>query len=379
MDRVYKHLHKLTPFIPMAIKEMVRSVISVQEYDYAIARQMNANIYENEIIYPESRYCIAIIYDKNQDHIHYVSACQTLRISYKVIDILADDWVEKFRHSGCQAVLVWPSCSTTVIKQVYDNRLRILEHDLRIILFPSWQECWLTEHKPRLRDWLIAHHIPHPKTWVFYEKNQALEFSLNTLLPVVCKTATGAGGSGVIIIRNRRELKRIINQAFGVGLRPHRHDVFDRQRGFIFFQEYLHNVEEWRMVRIGDFYFGHRKDIGLDGMHSGSQRWSLIEPSHDLLDLLKKVTDISGFSSMDVDVFRSNDGRLFVNELQTVFGCNIRESTLPLYVTPGYNEGCYLWVDNKWVFNAGDYWRNHMCDLRVQHLIKILDTQNINS
>jgi hypothetical protein len=118
----------------------------------------------DEATYPDCRFRVGIIADINQDHQHYVAACRNCSLSYKVVDLLADEWVSRFREERFDAVLVWPCCVTTAIKHVYDYRLRILEHDLGVLLYPTWQECWLTEQKPRLRDWLDAHGFAHPKT-----------------------------------------------------------------------------------------------------------------------------------------------------------------------------------------------------------------------
>ena len=200
---------------------------------------------------------------------------------------------------------------------MFDYRLRILEHDLGLVLYPTWEECFLTEHKPRLRDWLDVHKLPHPQTWVFHDRSQALAFAAVAPIPIVCKTATGSGASGVSRIRSRSVLRQTIKRAFARGLRPKRFDAHDRQRGFVYLQEYLPDAHEWRMVRIGDSYFGYRKEKGPDGLHSASHKWSWLDPGPELLNLLKQATDAGGFTSMDVDVFLTPDGRMLINEMQT--------------------------------------------------------------
>ncbi len=362
-------MHELAPFVPRVLKQTLRSRISLKQYDCALQKEANPYHELGDSAYPGSRYRFGIIEEPNQDHQYFIAACREMRLSYKVIDLLADDWIERFRSERFDAVLVWPSCATTALKQVFDYRLRILEHDLGVRLFPSWIECWLTEHKPRLRDWLDAQGLPHPRTWVFYDKDQALEFAGRAPLPIVCKTATGACASGVAILRSRGDLVRIIRQAFGRGLRPHRYDAHDLQRGFVYLQEYLPDVDEWRMVRIGDSFFGYRKEKGADGLHSASHKWSWLDPGRELLDLLKKVTDIGGFASMDVDVFRTKNGALLINELQTVFGCTTPE----IYMKVNDIEGRYLWKNDAWVFEAGQYWANHMCNARIEYLLGRMD------
>jgi hypothetical protein len=129
------------------------------------------------------------------------------------------------------------------------------------------------------------------------------------------------------------------------------------------------------MVRVGDSFFGYRKEKGPDGLHSASHKWSWLDPGKDLLNLLKKVTDAGGFTSMDVDVFRTPDGRLLVNELQTVFGC----TTPVIYMKVNDVEGRYLWTDDGWRFEVGEFWRNHMCNLRIEYLMTVLDARSKNA
>lgn len=369
MKTFHKLIQAISPFIPARLREIVRSRMSLQEYDRVQRRADNPYINFSETTYPDSRWRFGIVEEVNQYHQHYIAACREMGVSYKVVDLLATDWVESFRNCACDAFLVWPSCATTVIKQVFDYRLRIMEHDLGMRIYPTWQECWLTEHKPRLRDWLEAHGFPHPRTWVFHERGQALAFARNAPLPIVVKTATGASASGVSIVRNRPAMMRIIRKAFGPGLRPRRYDVHDRQHGFVYLQEYLPDVEEWRMVRIGDSFFGYRKEKGPDGLHSASHKWSFLDPGVELLDLLKAVTDASGFTSMDVDIFRTRDGRLLVSECQTVFGC----STPVIQMKINDIEGRYVWTDAGWRFEPGDFCRNHMCNLRIARVINDLE------
>ncbi|MCX6917270.1 MAG: hypothetical protein NT167_30240 [Verrucomicrobia bacterium] len=325
-----------------------------------------------EASYPGSRYRFGIIADVYEDHQYYVAACREMKVSYVVLDLLADDWIDRFRGDQFEAFLVWPSCATTVAKHVFDYRLRILETDLRKRLYPTWLECWLTEHKPRLRDWLDAHGITHPRTWVFHDPSRALEFAKNAPLPIVSKTATGSGASGVAVIRSRGTLTGTIKRAFGAGLRPRRHDVHDRQRGYVYLQEYLPDVEEWRMVRIGDSYFGYRKEKGSDGLHSASHKWSWLDPGPELLNLLRRVTDAGRFTSMNVDIFRTREGTLLVNECQTVFGC----TTPVIYMKVDNVEGRYIWANEQWRFEPGEFWKNHMCNLRVEYLLQQLDARS---
>ena len=131
-------------------------------------------------------------------------------------------------------------------------------------------------------------------------------------------------------------------------------------------QEYLPNAKEWRMMRIGNSYYGYRKEKVGD-FHSGSGAWSWLDPPRKLLKLLHDVTEAGGFTSMDVDIFETEDGRYLVNELQTVFGALTPKDMLHV---DGVN-GRYLYNKEKdeWIFDPGDHSRNMCANARLDYLI----------
>ena len=368
MKTKYRIYERLTPFVPRILRNAIRSVVLLSDYDLARRQARNPYLDKPAATFAGSPVRLGILLEAAQYHKHYVAACQEMNVSYQVIDLLADDWMARVRGSGCDAFLVWPSNCNTVLKSAFDFRLKILEEDLGRRLYPTWKECWLTEHKPRLRDWLDAHGVSHPRTWVAYSESEALAFAKTLELPLVLKTATGASGSGVHIVRTSADLVRLAKESFGRGLLARGYDPRDRQRGYVYLQEYLPDVQEWRMVRVGDSFFGYRKEKGANGLHSASHSWSWLDPGEKLLHLLKQVTDTGGFTSMDVDVFLTPDGRMLVNELQTVFGCTTPAEQMKIDGV----EGRYVPNGNGWRFEPGAFCRNHMCNLRIQYLLERL-------
>lgn len=369
MNNGYRIVEALAPWVPSSVKALVRKYVPVKGLDYARRRARNPyHKGEERENYSGSPLRLGILEDVTQYHKHYIAACKDLRISYQLLNLLADDWLQRFQEAECDALLVWATSCDTALKGVYDYRLHILEHELAVCLLPTWHECWLTEHKPRLRDWMCAHGIPHARTWVFHERAAAMAFVERAELPIVVKTATGGSASGIRVLRSRGSLRRYVRRSFGVGITARGYDPRDRQRGCVYCQEYLPDVEEWRMVRIGDSYFGYRKERGPSGLHSASHAWSWIDPGLELLNLVKRVTDAGRFTSMDVDIFKTPDGRLLVNECQTVFGC----STPAIQMKVNDVEGRYVWSGGEWTFEAGAFSQNHMCNLRVKYLTEVL-------
>jgi glutathione synthase/RimK-type ligase-like ATP-grasp enzyme len=246
-----------------------------------------------------------------------------------------------------------------------------MEEELALVVMPREKEIWLYESKWRTADWLEAHHLPHPRTWVFFEKSEALQFVADAQFPLVFKADRGATSHGVVICRDRNTAGRLIQECFGKGYLPTRADRDDRQRGFVLFQEYLPGVKEWRMVRIGDSLICRLKERTGD-FHSGSGLVGWAHPATALLDFTWRITETGAFRSMNVDIFETSDGSYYVNELHAVFG-DIKEQNLR---RGGENMGRWLRTpEGGWEFEAGFFYANACANLRIEEVSRILAGQ----
>lgn len=311
---------------------------------------------------------LGIIKDFMMKYANYEAACLELGVPYRLIDIAGDRWIDRVQSSGCDAFLVWPSHCHSRSKQMFDERLRVLTEDLRKVIFPSFRALWLYESKRRMSDWLTAHGIPHPRTWVFFEPEPAMEFLAEAPLPLVFKTDLGSATSGVKILRRRGQARRLVKLCFGKGFLGRRHDPRDREWGCVLFQEYIANAKEWRMIRIGGSFFGHQK-LREGDFHSGTHLVGWYRPPDELLDFCREVTDKGPFLSMDVDVLETEDGRYLVNELQAVFGSKDPEQ---MYVDGKAGRFVYDKETGSWCFEEGRFCRNVLCNLRVKTLLELL-------
>jgi len=317
---------------------------------------------------PRYPYTLGIVADFWHQHHHYVAACREMGVAYKVLDLSGPDWLQVVEESDCDAFLVRPSVALSIWKQMYDERLRVMAEDLGKVLFPSYQEIWLYESKRRMQYWCAAHQIPHPRTWVFYDRKQALACAAQVPLPVVYKSNLGSGASGVRVFRTRGVLRRHIHRCFLRGFTTYRRCRNDKEWGFVFLQEYLPEAREWRIIRIGDSYFGYEK-LKKGDYHSGSLLRRYGELPTELLSFARDVLDVGGFQSMDLDIFQTRDGRYLVNELQTIFGMSRPEMCV---VDGQAGRMLYEPESDAWTFEAGDFCRNHLCNLRVQTWLDVL-------
>jgi len=250
-----------------------------------------------------------------------------------------------------------------------DERLRVIVEDLGQIVYPSCDELWLYESKRRMWYWLQAHGVPHPQTWVFYDHREALAFARSAELPIVGKSDFGSAASGVRIFRSRMGLVRWIQRCFGRGVIQRDGDPRDRHWGDVLLQKYLPEVKEWRMIRVGDSYFGRQK-LKKGAYHSGTHLYGWLDPPQELLDLTRDITEKGRFTSMAIDIFETVGGTYYVNELQTVFG-----ATQTHQMRVNGSPGRYVFDKEKglWRFEEGEFNRNDSCNLRVQALLDLLE------
>ncbi len=340
--------------------------------------------------------------ESEQDHLDWVKACQQVshQVRYKVIDITRSGWLENVLLEDFDMLLARPPGAVSFLKQLYDERICILNQVLGKRIYPTYEEILIYENKRMLSYWLEANQVPHPQTWIFYHKDEAIAFSHQCRLPLVAKTAIGASGSGVQILKTRKAVEEYINLAFsgkgifrrwGPNLRKgdfgkrslnrfknipgflkymknkRRSSVTDPQKWFVIFQEYIESEYEWRCVRIGDSFFGHKKVAARGEMKSGTSEVSWEAPSTRLLNFVKEVTNRRGFLSQAMDIFEPEPGKFLVNEMQCFWG-----SKNPHQMIINGNPGRFIFKDSQWQFQEGCFNTNNSFDLRLQHAINIL-------
>lgn len=315
--------------------------------------------YEHEFTFDKDKKFVGIIVDVAHEHQYYIQACVDLNINYKVIDINGRDWIEKIKDSGCAVFLIWPTIYKPIQKQFWDERLYTMVNYLKVKIFPSYDLLWLYESKRKTADWLKSNNLPHPGTYVFFERNEAIQFIGNSVFPLVCKTDQGAASSGVFIVRSKARALSLIRKAFRNGILLKNRGMFDRHQGYIIFQEYLTDCKEWRIIRVGDSYFCRYK-IKVGDFHSGSGDIVWAQPPEILLNRTREISEKFEVPNINVDYFETTDGSFLINEIHSLWGGRV--------LTGEDLEGRYLYdaSSGKWTFEKGDFFKNRCANLRLE-------------
>lgn len=141
--------------------------------------------------------------------------------------------------------------------------------------------------------------------------------------------------------------------------------IYDEsQRGFVMLQEYIPHEYEWRVVRIGDSFFAHKK-LKRGNKASGTLKKEYGTPPLDLIDFVKEITDKHQLYSQSVDIFESERGYL-INEMQCIFG-----QSDPYQMLINDIPGRYIIIEGEWQFEEGDFTTNESYDLRLETALKL--------
>ncbi len=318
-----------------------------------------------------------------REYRQYVKSCKDLGIHYEVIDIISPDWIQLVEQSNCDGFLCRPPSKIQEQKTMFDERLLVLTEYMKKTIYPTYNELFIYENKRMMSYWLKVNNFPHTDTHVFYRKRDLLEFlDGHDEYPMVYKSNIGAKSSGVKIVRNRKMARSIGRKIFGIyrspaltkGYTPVKSGSFIKvpavgviEKHVMLLQKFEKIKWEWRMVKIGESFFGHKKLL-KGSFASGAMLKGWGRPPDKLLHMVREICDQGKFVSMAVDIFETIDGRFLVNELQSIFG----QSTEDLMYVDGL-PGRLLYIDGEFVFEKGNFNQNNSFKLRVEHFCKILE------
>lgn len=345
------------------------------------------------------KYKLCILANENLlDHEPWIVAIKkSIEVqSYDIVNLTSDNWLMKLRSTHYDLILLRPPGNRELLKRLYDERVWLIDTYMKTPIYPSLNEVFIYENKRLLRDWLTLAQIPHPKTFVFFQRDEALSFVADSSFPIIGKTSIGASGNGVVALNSLDNAIKYVNQAFDDGimssigpkvmkgsflkklkkvvnhkkflrqrLRDYIPSLLDIQYHYVILQEFVPHEYEWRCVRIGDSFFAHKK-IAKNNKSSGTLLKGYDPVPESLLNFIKCITDKTDISSVAIDIFE-RDNNYLVNEIQCFFG-----QSDPYQMLVDGKPGRYIFRDDKWIFEEGDFASNACYDLRLKHALSLL-------
>lgn len=147
---------------------------------------------------------------------HWIDYLAAHSCKIKIVNAYSTDIIESLR--GCHGFM-WRWFHGGQDALVARRLFPVVEKYLNIPCYPNLNTCWHYDDKAAQMYLFQALGIPHPKTWLFTQREMAEEWvQTQAHFPQVLKLATGAGSTGVVLVENKACALQWIHRFFCRGV-----------------------------------------------------------------------------------------------------------------------------------------------------------------
>lgn len=302
----------------------------------------------------------------------WIEYCEMNNIMYKIVDAYSSSLIDDCR--GLDAFLCHWSNGDFVSWLVSKQIVTALEFT-GIYTFPNLNTFWHYDDKIAQKYLLEAIAAPVPNTWIFYDHDRATNWVLEDAeYPIVFKLRRGAASSNVKLIQNKQEALKFCNQAFRKGFistpsyfydfkkkirKQYSIDKlfekfknapknfhksltsrkqFNREKGYLYFQEFLpNNLYDTRVTIIGERAFAvKRSNRPNDFRASASGLLNYENIDLELIKIAFNVVKKAKLQSAGLDILYK-DKKPVISEVSFGFPAYM------VYDSPGYWDPNLSW------------------------------------
>ena len=256
----------------------------------------------------------------------WIKYCQENNIEYKLVDAYKSDIIKQI--FDCDAFL-WHFYQASIKDFLFAKELIFSIDAVGKKTFPSVNMTWHFDDKVAQKYLLEGIHAPLVDSFVFYDKNDVLEWSENIELPIVFKLRGGSSSQNVKLLKTRNEVIKHINRAFGRGFSQYNaHAVFKdrvqkfvkrrgslsgvlkgfirlffhtkysnvrgRDKGYIYFQKYIpNNDSDIRIIVVGARAFAIKRMVRENDFRASGGGVILYEKSEIDIEAVKIAFEVS--------------------------------------------------------------------------------------
>lgn len=161
---------------------------------------------------------IAIHNQKGSYSDEWIRYCKEKEIPYKIVNCYDNDIIKQVQD--CDA-LMWHHNHAYPEDVLFAKQLLFSLEMAGKTVYPDWKTGWHFDDKLGQKYLLEAMGLPLIPSFAFYSKKEAVSWISSAKFPLVFKLRGGAGSRNVKLIKNKSKAKRIINKAFGKGIRQY--------------------------------------------------------------------------------------------------------------------------------------------------------------
>tara|TARA_R100000306_G_C4380803_1_gene144222 strand:- start:3405 stop:4412 length:1008 start_codon:yes stop_codon:yes gene_type:complete len=228
---------------------------------------------------------IAIHHSPGSFSDRWIAYCKQKKISYKIVNCYDNNIIKQLDDCGA---LLWHHHHGNYRDVLAAKPILFSLEQASSNVFPDFNTAWHFDDKVAQKYLLEAINAPLVPSYVFYDKEEALNWAKATSYPKVFKLKGGAGAANVKLVANEKEARKLIHKAFGRGfsqfdnlayfkdkfkkwkegvinlntfLRASARSVIGtdyakiapREKGYVYFQEFIpNNDSDYRIIVIGE-------------------------------------------------------------------------------------------------------------------------------
>jgi glutathione synthase/RimK-type ligase-like ATP-grasp enzyme len=298
---------------------------------------------------------IAIHQQKGSFSDRWIRYCEECKIQYKLVNCYNSDIISQL--ADCE-VLMWHHTQTNYRDVLFAKQLLFSLQQSGKKVFPDFNTCWHFDDKLGQKYLFESIGAPCVKSYVFYNKEDALSWIKTASFPKVFKLRCGSGSANVKLINSKLQAKCLIRKAFGRGF-----PMFDRfedlkervrkfsegkgnilrvfkgiarlvlpsefvimsqsEKGYIYFQDYIaNNSYDIRVIVIGDRAFALKRIVRKNDFRASGSGNILFEKENINLTTVRlsfELTDKIQAQCAAYDFIYDINGKELVVELSYGF------------------------------------------------------------
>lgn len=306
----------------------------------------------------------------------WIQYCDSNKIQYKIVNCYSNNIISDLE--GCN-VLLWHWVHGDYKAVIFARQLIASLEMKGLRIFPNIKTCWHFDDKVGQKYLLESIGAPLVPSYVFYDKQKALDWAVSTTYPKVFKLRSGAGAMNVQMLHDVRDAKYIIKKMFSSGLKYYSGYLwkerlwhFKRDRDlrsflnlskglgrvfirtdeekflpknvhYVYFQEFIsgNNFDYRVMVLGGNRAFCFKRFVRDGDFRASGSGKSLFQKDDvpiDMLEISYSIAKKLALQSVAIDyVFQS--GKPLIVEMSYAFG----NKAFPIW--PGYWDENLEWIE----------------------------------
>lgn len=297
---------------------------------------------------------IAIHQKKNDFSSKWIEYCEKNKINYKIVNCYDSDIIDQLED--CHA-LMWHFHQASPKDALFAKQLMYSLQTAGKKVFPDFNTAWYFDDKVGQKYLLEAIEAPVVPSYVFYDRDEALQWIEEATFPKVFKLRRGSGSAHVKLVDNKSQARKLAKKAFSRGfgqydklanlkdrwykykkgntglwdvakgvLRLGRTTEFARtvgnERGYIYFQDFIPNNDyDIRVIVIDGKAFGIKRLVREGGFRASGSGHVLYEKHHfdeEVIQLSFDVAEKIGSQCLAID-YVFDEGEPLIVELSYGF------------------------------------------------------------